>query len=150
MKKFFLVVLAVLVIAGFTAADSEATLLCYSFDGFSDIVKISVSSVDGQKVVAGSWYAPLTYNFPAIGSVVKDSLANKIYGVQIATNGYIGLQQGVLNIVIDPVTKNGTYNYYMTPGPLTGTGTLTKISCVAAPKPFSTGQSSIEAALASQ
>jgi len=150
MKKFFLVILAVLVITGFTAAKSEATLLCYSFDGFSDIVKVSVTSVDGQKVVAGAWYAPLTYNFPVIGSVVKDNLANRISGLQAATNGYIGLQQGVLNIVIDPITKNGTYNYYMTPGPLTGTGTLTKVSCVAAPKPFSTGQSSIEAALANK
>lgn len=149
MKKLVVLCALVLVVTGFSAVKSEAGLLCYSADGFTDIFKFSVTSFNGQKLATGRWYTPSGYNIPIVGAMIKDSSGNKVYGFNGSVDGLAGNQAAVLNVVINPITKNGTWSFYMLPGGLSNAGTLTKISCSSAPAPFSGGQSSIEAAIGS-
>ena len=73
MKKIVLVLLAVALIAGFTAAKSEAGQICWGMDIFSDIIKVSVTNTgSSHKIVNGVWFAGTSYLNPVTGTFEKD------------------------------------------------------------------------------
>jgi hypothetical protein len=72
MRKIALVLLVFALIAGFTAAKSEAGQICWGMDVFADIIKVSVTPTgSGHKIVNGVWFAG-SYLNPVTGTFEKD------------------------------------------------------------------------------
>lgn len=133
-----LVGVLMLVAAGPASADNFIGEFCWGLQGFTDVIKLGVSSGGKQYGLHGSWSAPGSYEMPAVGSAFVQTDGTIAFAIQ-AGNGFATMYAGNPLVIGNAVLTgglSGPFHYAALGGstPFTpGTVTMSPMTCPSGP-----------------